>query len=510
MARVPHRVNLNASSFPFLAKNMAQTVIIRGQDANYVPPVVANATEVDKDVGIPLVYYCENVMPTAQGYNSVAYENVVPAAVGAGAFAYTLALRDVSDRRAKLGVDPTNGELWVLRSDTGIWQKKLSSTAFIGKLVTAAFVAGKTYVFVQGQGAYEYDFSLDGFVVVTLTGIEVSQTIGAIASNGYLIVWSPDAVAWSSTVDVTDFVPSLTTGAGGGTPEGVKGAITVLAASVSGFVAYTTVNAVACAYSGNSRYPYNFREIVGCGGLRTPELVAVDGNNGVQFAYTSYGLQSVSFQSAQSVQPEVTDFISGNEMETYDRALNKFSYQSVVAMKKKLTLISNRYLVMSYGVSELTHALVYDLSLKRWGKLVQTHTEVFDYDLPSSDTYESAKRSLALMTASGEVWTVDASTIAEGDGLILLGKYQVTRSRLTELYEVVLENVLASATFALKALVSLTGKSSQMYDLYLAEEDEDSRKYLMDPVAGKNVSLQFSGGFSLTFVQLDLGQNGRM
>ena len=53
----------------------------------------------------------------------------------------------------------------------------------------------------------------------------MAQVVGITQSTGYMIAWTKNTVAWSSTIDPTDFVPDSLTGAGGGGVEEVKGAI---------------------------------------------------------------------------------------------------------------------------------------------------------------------------------------------------------------------------------------------------------------------------------------------
>lgn len=507
MAQQVYRANLNASNFPFVSQHMGQSVIVRGQDGNYVPAVSSKADE-DKDVGIPQVYYCHNVLPTGAGFNSVGYDQVAPSTSQQN-FSYVLPLRDISERRAFLGVCSNTGDFFVLDSDDAAWRKITTFSTAINKLVTTAFVAGITYVYIQNAGCYRFDFNTDTFVSVSLLGLDTSAIIGLVANSGYLIVWSSTAIAWSSTTDVTDFVPSTATGAGGGSLEGARGAIVALIASVAGFIAYTTVNAVACSYSGNSRFPFNFREVIGCGGLVSPELASVDGNNGVQYVYTTFGLQAVSFQQASAVFPELTDFLAGQWFEDFNESTLEFSLVAVTTLKKKLTLVSGRYLIVSYGITELTHAVVYDIALKRYGKLKVTHVDCVDYNLPAADTYESAKRSIVMVQKDGKLLQVNTSYPTNQSGVLMLGKYQFQRSRMTQMESIELENIRQGAQFLVELLTSLNGNSVTRSSPYLAESDEEYRKYLTDKV-GKNHSILIVGAFSIVSLVLTLNIHGRM
>lgn len=505
--QIVYRANLNAANFPFVSQHMGQSVIVRQQDGNYVPSVSSKADE-DKDIGIPQAYYCHNVVPTGVGFSSVGYTEVA-AATNQQNFSYVLPLRDVSERRALLGVCGDTGDFFILESGEVQWRKITTFNTAINKLVTTAFVAGTTYVFIEGAACYKYDFATGTFQSVELLGLDTTTIIGIIANSGYLIVWSSTAIAWSSTVDVLDFVPSTTTGAGGGSLEGARGALVALIASVAGFIAYTTVNAVACSYSGNAKYPFNFREIIGCGGLISPELAAVDGNNGVQYVYTTFGLQAVSFQQATTVFPELTDFLAGQWFEDFDESTRQFTLQQVTVLKKRLVLISGRYLIISYGITELTHAILYDIALKRWGKFKVTHVDCADYNLPAADTYESAKKSIVFLQKTGKLLQVNTSYPTNQTGVLILGKYQYTRQRMLQMTAIELENIRDGAQFALHLLSSLDGKNDTQSIPYLAEDSGEYRKYLTDKV-GKNHSALFIGAFSIVSMVLTFNIHGKM
>lgn len=506
MAQSVYRANLNASNFPFVSQLMGQSVIVRGQDNNYVPAVSSKADD-DKDVGIPQCYYCHNVVPIGAGFNSVGFDQVAPATAQFN-FSYVLPLRDISEQRAFLGVC-TNGDFYVLDGNDVAWRYITTFASAIDKLVTVSFVEGVTYIYIANAGCFRFDFTTSTFINVELLGLDTSAIIGLVANSGYLIAWSSIAIAWSSTTDVLDFVPSNSTGAGGGGLEGARGAIVVLIASVAGFIAYTTVNAVACSYSGNSRFPFNFREIVGCGGLTSPELAAVDGNNGVQYAYTTFGLQSVSFQQAQAVFPEMTDFLAGQWMEDFDESTLQFTLSSVTVLKKKLTLISGRYLIVSYGVTELTHAILYDIALKRYGKFKVTHVDCADYNLPAADSYESAKRSIVFVQKTGRLLQVNTSYPTNQTGVLIMGKYQYTRSRMTQMESIELENVRQGAQFSVHLFSALDGVNMTVSTPYLLENSGMHRKYLTDKVA-KNHSVVLVGAFSVVSMVLAMNVHGRM
>lgn len=508
MAQVTHRANLTSASFPMISKYQGQTVILRESDTNYVP-TTSSSTDNDKDIGIPQIYYCHNVVPTNEGLAAVGWNQIISPLADTDDFAQIFSLRDTLGNRVLLGIT-SSGQQRIVKENSTTWQTITQVPLQAGNKVTAAFVSGITYIYFEGVGCYTYNFELDEFVLTILNGLDVNAIIGILSNSGYLIAWARDGIAWSSTVDPTDFVPSLETGAGGGGVEGARGEIIALVSTVAGFVVYTTNNAVAGSYSGNARFPFNFREIVGAGGLTDTELAASEGATGLQYAYTTFGLQTVSFQQANSVLPDVTDFISGSFFEDFNETTRQFEYTRLTApMRKKLFLVAGRYLILSYGVTSLTHALYYDLSLKRIGKLKIPHVDCFDYSAYDTNR-ETAKRSIAFLQASGAVVILDSDFLTESaEGVLITGKYQHRRSRLLQLDSVIIENVIDGADFTLYNLPSIDGKNTTESAGYLLNDSGNQKEYLFSDV-GVNHSLLYIGNFSLNSLILKFHIHGRI
>lgn len=513
MAQVAYRANLSAKSFPFVSDNFGRTVIVPQYD-NTFNRQVSSDQDSDKDVGIPQIYYCHNVMPHAQGLQSVGYDVVIPPASPAVTnFDLIYAIRDESGYKTYLGITST-GDFYVYTSATGPgnpteWTYIRTYPA--GLLVTVAYVAGITYIYIATQGCIRFDFASNTFVTVTLTGLSVPDTLGVVGAAGYLIAWTKTAVAWSSTIDPTDFVPSLVTGAGGGNVSDMKGTITVCAPHIQGFIVYATENAVASIYSGNARYPFNFRPITNSGGLASPDLLGIDTNTGNHYAYTTYGLQTITTNGAQVNWPEITDFVAGKLFEDFNETTNAFSLTVLSAtMRKRLQVVAGRYLIISYGVSGLTHSIVYDIAQKRFGKLKLPHVDVFEYNYPSIAVTETPRQSLGFLQADGTAKVVDFSVnYAGSNGVLVLGKYQFVRSRLLTLDTIDVENVQSSANFDLKVFTAVDGKNFAVYSPTLLLEDGRLRKYGYDKT-GKNHSLCFKGQFHVESLELAFHVHGRM
>lgn len=505
MAQITYRANLSAKAFPFLSQNWGRSVIVPQYD-NTFNRQVASTEDTDKDVGIPQIYYCHNVMPHQQGFQSIGYGQLINSVVGiTDYFTECFLIRDGDDNKAYLGVTAA-GKLYI--SVGNVWV--LKSITYPAGDITVSYVSGTTYIYIANYGCIKYDFSTGTFVSITLTGLDPTKIIGVAYSAGYLIAYSQTEVSWSSTIDPTDFTPSLVTGAGGGAVENARGAITAVVAHVQGFIVYTTNNAIAALYSGNSRYPFNFREIVASGGLKHLDQVTYDANSGNHYAYTTSGLQLVSTSQTQTILPELTDFISGKLFEDYDEVTGAFSSTTLSAtMQKSIAMVSDRYLVISYGIVSLTHALVFDLTTKRWGKLKIPHVKCFEYSIPATQVIETPRESIAFLQQDGTVKIVDFSVTSAGSsGVIALGKYQFVRQRLLQLDEVCIENVPQGASFSCNILSSFDGKNPTVSVPTLLDSSGLFRRYGTRAI-GINHSLILKGAFSLVSLELVFNIHGK-
>jgi len=506
MAQVTYRGNLSSKTFPFISENFGRTIIVPQYDQSYVKNIL-DTQDPDKDVGIPQLYYCHNVLPHSAGIQSVGYTKLISGVSGVTDFISIHILRDAADNKAYLGVK-ANGDLYVADGVGGPWVFKQAGPA--GKLITIAYAAGVTYIYIANTGCYKYNFGTATFNSVTLSGVVAANIIGICPSFGYLIVWTTNYISWSSTLDPTDFNPSITTGAGGGAVESARGSINYCIPHNLGFVVGTANNCVIALFQNNINYPFQFREIVNSGGMTSLELVDTDPNSSNLYAYTTSGMQLISSTQTQTVFPEVTDFISGRYFEDFDDATKTFSTVALSApMKKKLAIVADRYLILSYGLQELTHALVYDFALKRFGKLKFTHVDCFDYQIPIGPILETPRQSLAFMDKSGGVYVVDFSIASPtSNGTAILGKYQFMRQRLMQLDKIVIESTRQTQQFDLTVMPALDGKNSTLVTPYLSYSAGLTREYQCREI-GQNISILAQGGFVLDSILLTFNVDGK-
>lgn len=516
MTAAVYRANLKVSSMPMLSELHGRSVIVRGQDQNVVPNMVekSSLTDADTALGIPQIYYCHNVVPNAHGYQSVGYEFHKSPAAGSEIFTHTLNLRDSAGNLGYLGVT-ASGELAILERTYTEWAINVTDApdpaTILGKRASVAFVSGVTYIYFANVGCYTYDFTTHAFTAVTLAGVVAADIIGIAGAFGYLLVYSVDSIAWSSTVDPTDFAPSLSTGAGGGQVEGSKGTITTIETVYGALIIFTSGNAVAGIHSNNVRYPFTFTEIAGSGGLSDPNFVSYDAGSGSIYAYTTSGMQSITARQAVNVFSEVTDFLSGQYLEIFNEdtlELEQINISGVI--QKRLVVVNDRYLIISYGsTTALTHALYYDTSYKQWGRLKVDHADCFEYQLYDQTLFETPRKSIGFLKADGSIYSLDlALNNISNNGVMILGKFQFVRTRLLTLQSAELENINAGASFHLYDYPSLDGKNWEDPVIgYLATDIGKYREYSFR-TTGINHSLLWKGSFNAVSLVLSFTANG--
>jgi len=525
---IHYRANLSSASFPFVSEYQGQTVIVPGPDNTY-NRLVSSPDVGDRDAGIPQLFYCHNVLPTSNGFHSVQYVTDIPTD--------TLATRVVRilpwynlNREGLLGVRGT--EVVTCVDGSGWNGSGISLLADSAYRLSKGTVNGETYLYIYGVSGTDagrtdcYTINLGSGVStpVTLTGLG-SDVQGICAASGYLLAYTETELAWSSITDPTDFTPSLITGAGGGQVQEIRGRMVCVQPSGFGAIIYSEVNAVAVTYSGNARYPFSFEEIKGAGGaidFAQPErYIAADANSTSQFAITTNGMQVLGPKSATRLLPELEDFIVTAYYEDFNETTNEFTrtqYGStgVSSFSLELTLVAARYICLSYGPpdtvdSPYTYIIVYDLALKRYGKLKMTHVAVFDnlhQYLPTDPPY-FANIGIAKLDGS-VVHPALLNNATSGDnGVAILGKYQYVRSRMLSLDQVTIENIHPSNTFTLTDLCAVDGKNYFLQAGYPLDTAGTQRTFSFNCV-GKNHSLLFKGSFNLTSLVMEFHPQGSM
>lgn len=538
------RGNLGSASFPFVSDFQGRTIIIPQFDQNFDRTVNSSAQDVDKDKGVPQVFYMHNVMPTSQGYQSIGYNTNIDAMNPAVEdFDQFFLLRDSDENKALFS--PSAGNNYVYTVPAGGWASinplPVGSFPYNG-LVTASYIHKRTFIYYEMQGAIEYDFTAGTFSSVVFNGLVANNIRGICASTGYNIAFNEETVFWSSTTDETDFTPSLITGAGSQIPNDLKGKIVAILPVPQGFFIYSTKNIVSAFYSGNIRFPWIFREVPNSAGIANTNNVAWQSTLSLQYAWTTAGLMKIDRSGAEIVFPALADFIAGRVFEDFDEVTGLFSVQySGSDFLTKLCFTGSRYLVLSYGLSQLTHAIVYDTSLKRWGKFKITHVDAFEWPAPNffgirtydqlegntydelfGNTYDqlseqqfivnSIKRDICFLQADGTVKVVNFDIgDADSNGVMFIGKYQFVRSSLIQLSGCDIECIgQQNANFVHKWYTTFDGKLFQQINIptIINYQSGSLAKNYQGRAIGMNHTLFFGGGYNIVSFEIEFTVTG--
>lgn len=525
------RCNLASAQYPFAKDLWGRSIILPQYDQNYDRTTQTTASDVEKDKGVPQAYYMHNCLPTAQGYQAIAYNQLLAPFVGKTDFDSVFPIQN-PDLSRFLFV-PASGKNYLYDAVVGAWASVSPLAPGLvpdNVIVTTAFVQGQSYIYYADYGCFIYNSVTKTLIPVVLSGLVATSTTGICAANGYMIAWDDTDVLWSSATTPTDFNPSVITGSGGGPIAEAKGKIIACLPISGGFMVYCEKNIVAAKFTSNSKFPYIFNEVPGSGGLVSPEQVSWQANLGEHYAWTTVGLQKLSLTASAIVFPEATDFLAALIFEDFDETTLLFSVQYLsTPLAVKLTVIGDRYAVVSYGTNppDFTHALVFDLSLKRWGKIKIKHRDCFQWNTPNlygaltygqlvmtygaliTTTYgqllttinnpDFVKKTFCFLQQDGTVQAVNFDLSEAGaNGVLVIGKFQFQRNKFITHQSTDVENLQTTGAFSMYIFASLDGKTLlPAVPAILQYQNPLSRRY-NKRISGLNVSHLFMGAFNLT------------
>ncbi len=400
MAQIKYSVNLSAADFTFSFYYKGPSVIIPGPDQNYFQGTAGWSGESpQRGINIPQMMYCENTVPTAEGYRSVAYKYFIEPVTPTQRFVRFFPIFEGHGASALLGVT-ADLKIYAVSAETdGQWQLVTFSNGPGGEpyppwtepgQITWTTAGDFSLVCIQGVGVFAFNYLASTLVYLPLTGLDDKEIHGIFASSGYLVVWDAANVYWSSTEHILDFVPSLITGAGSTRVEGLKGNIQLCKEIGGGFIIYSDVTIISAAYSSNQAIPWVFDVLAGGAGIRKPEAVSFDINTQIHFAWTTSGLMGVELHQVKPMFPQLTDFIASGISDTSPTVDAHPTIDYLDEYKEVYAaVISSRYLCISFGtvsapltneypIPALTQSFLYDLQLKRWGKLNVDHVQIFE------------------------------------------------------------------------------------------------------------------------------------
>lgn len=568
MAIQRFKVSLNAARFPLVSTKGQRAAFIPGLDtAPRTPRTFMGSTE-SVDYNLSQIIYGENIMPVSEGLKSVGYSQLIAPTVNTD-FDQIFALRD--DAENTVLYSPAAGKNYIYDDALSAW----TTTTFFDihgvvidpaspnteatAQVTYAYVDGKTFVcYSRLLATGGTDASIlfwnpttkalePAGALIANSPFAVGTIDGISSSNGYLIMYSDISVAWAAfngaAFDYIIYANGEFTGSGSQIPEDVQGKIKACISLPGGFVMFTAKNAIAATYHAqNIAAPWVFREIAGAGGIESYEQATVEGSLGALIAYTTTGLQKVSLNSSEEAYPDVSDFIADRYIERYNFATQLLTQAATTLdMFIKITNIANRYLVVSYGTfpKVFSFALVYDMTLQRWGKLRIVHRDCFYYnygaitadltysmlgDIPYDDpelgTYGStaeqsnaivaAQHGLAFLKADGSVTLADWSSLirdTEDEAVAIIGRIQLTRASHAQFNRAEIEGLSSGRVFIQPSYNGKTLESAiQLTDI----ETDVNYRIVGDMIDCKNFNLLVEGTFDLSTMILEATTSGKV
>lgn len=487
---------LNAATFPLVTRYQNRSVIIPQYDGKLRDPASNPQTNLDNNPqDIPQVIYCENVIPNADGILSTGLENVASPAgfPGAGVGDDVFIVRDGDVD--KWFFAPAQGMNYIRSSFAVPWvsTNPLAGAPISPNIgVSLAEVNGVSYVCYANTTLLKWQ---DTANFIDVSGSLVGAFAGSIrsicGSGNYLIaIYADNSIKWSSLTDALDFTPSAATGAGSQIPLDMKGPPLFLSPISGGFLIHCQENTVAAVYTQNVAQPWIFREVKNSGGLAFGfAAVSRESSTGFIYQYSTYGLQQLDLRTAEIIHPQVTEFLSLGVLESFDPLTKLLSIVTDNTMVVKIAFLVGRYLVVSYGTvaQQYSHALWYDAVLKRWGRLKFLHADLF-----------AVGGSVYALRPDGSVTLVAA--MFDGSGVIIFGRYQLSRSALLCSQETELELLDASNIVTVSIAVNYNGTTvGEVLPMIEYANVDNYRKYQRQ-IEGVNLSYIIEGSFKLASI----------
>jgi len=554
MPQIAYRANLSASTFPMTVAEGGRTVIVPGPDNNFDRRVDPQGEQTD--AGIPQALYLENVMPTANGYQSIGFIKptapmTVPAGVGN-------CIGKVVELKVKLIALPGPYIIgpveYIIDVPMYIWTSGaitggINGAGVIGivgagfssylNTFSVAVVRGVCYLYCSNGQIYTVAATSSNNV--TLTNVTASVTplgffttediISICSSNNYLLCHNTLTTYWSSTTTPLDFVSSLVSGAGSIDPNSSDDAVTYMKEAYNGFYLYALNNIIYAQYTGNARYPWKFTPVKNSTGvLFYPWNIfgAVD-TIGHYVIESNNNIRLVQQDNSLPISADISDFLNKTTVQSlFNSSTNTFTETEVLTEVSTIYVHLNRYLFISINGTnrdgtideKYTHLIVYDIQLKRVGKIKLDHSFIFTITkavnfFSAVVTEESIgfvnKQTNEIRVLNFDVYnsrplSVNA-TYEEMQGVLVLGKFQHVRSRFLSLEEIEFEgpqnkSIVTNPNFSCVVLPSLDGRNfSAPVSPYLAYNSGGLIRY-NSHVVGQNVSVAAKGAFSLNTLQL--------
>jgi hypothetical protein len=568
MANKLVKLLINSAEFP-LPYTTATRSVVQSDDAGPRMPQAFYGDNTNADFGSPQLLFGENFVPTSKGVQSVGYaQQAAPFSGAVTTFDQAITLRDADENMFL--VSPAGGANYVYNP---FFQDWASVDPFVfppGGLITRAYVNGRSFICYEKERVVELNAAGTAFTTISFTfplGLTMADVRGIAGASNYLLIFTELTIYWCSPLNILDF-DALDGGAGNQIPIDIAGLITAVLPLAGGFIIYTARNAIAATYTNDSNSPFVFKEVNNVGGVISWEQVTPDADELGHYAWTQAGLQFVQLTGATPIFPAVTDYFAGGRFSDYDYFEHRVSTIKDVQFTVKLAFLSKRYLVLSYGVNsiELSHALVYDSTLRRWGHLMVDHVDAFsypysvyavpvpdynellgsyvdqvaDYDFGSTNALRvpRPKQGVAFLQKDGTVYVLDLTSIqSNGVGVVVFGHIQQRHSNYVTLLGVEVEGFQytvpvggadyesLSASYAFYSEVSYAELALDLAEtLTVQPSDTGAERQSTVPVAvvevtdeyirgdtritAKNFDITIEGNFAISSLLVEVMQHG--
>lgn len=540
MSRIPVRITLDAANVPVLSRQAGPTVVSVKEGLAKLRSEI-RATDIPAELTEPQLIFAENVMPIPRGLSSITYNQKVSGIPGVTTFSQAGTYRTstgavgywAKTTDGRLFTSPTTGVVWTERTVVG-WPNSWQ--------ISIAKINGNTYFYVSFYGCYRFNDN-GTLVAITLTGLTATAIKGIAASVGRLFAYTSTFLHFCSEVDIFDFTPSSITGAGSTQIQYVRGDILMMEGTSFGLFVYSRENVVSVQETGNVAAPYLFSEVENSSGVSNLELVASAPGLDAVYAFGSGGLQLVGIKQAVPIFPEISDFMALRSIENYNYTTHEIEETIFISrLQVKISYVSSRYFVISFGVTELTHMYVYDSALRRWGKLRKAHVDVFtvtealeaggyltfnDMMIPANQVIIPAKETrtqisgdlsnnetFAIITSSGGIELLDFNLFGSPQltAVCVFGRIQLRRGRECEMQEVLVEGLSATASRFVGDSVCYKPQQYispvSMYEDYIDAESLTGKYLGGMPAAYHNLHIE--GMFDLTGLSVVLTPAGEI
>lgn len=538
MASKTEKILINAATFPFTYANTPRAAIVNSDPSPRMPPSFFGS-RANADYGMAQLIYCENVIPYAKGIYSVAF-NIQAAAITPSTTAcdQVIQIRDALENVFML--IPAAGANYIYNPATGTWGS-VSPLTPTGNLVTKAYVNGRTFICYEKTAIIEYDTAGNVFNTISLTypgAFTIADVRGIGGASNYLLFFTDFAIYWCSPLNILDF-SNIDAGAGNITPIDIKGQITSLLPINGGFVVYTVRNAIGATFTNDAAAPFIFKEINNCGGCTSWELIAESSADSGHYMWGTNGLQKITLTQADSVFPEVTDFLVGKRIERWNASTKRVDIVAGSSVfNVKLCFLAGRFLVISYGqdTTYFEFALIYDSVLDRWGKVRIDHSDAFMYPYPSGSGnyyyntlpgfYDGlltdyatlgifflqvvpTKQGIAYMKNTGEI-NIMSTDFAQtsAPGVAIFGHLDLQHSNWCTLQDITMDGILSSPTPVVTAISSYDGLNKAVNTTMYLDDSSGNYRRFRSRVSAWNHDIAIEGSFVFSTALVSLVGHG--